>query len=230
MFEIEGGWRGLDSSIILHLSYLLLVAASLVRAILWLRLFAIASGVTAVIYDMGIDEYSMVAWEAAFALVNAVQVGILIYERRMARLTPEEDALRKRMFSHLSIVDFHRLIRTGTWVSTGEGEVLTRQGQPVVRIVLVTDGATEVKVDSEVVAYCRQGDFVGEMAFVSGNNASATVETIAPTRYLMWRFTDLKQLIEKYPDIRTALQSVFNQNLIEKLSREAVEQHPAAKQ
>ena len=175
------------------------------------------------IYDAGIGQVSMVAWEGAFALVNIVQVGILLYERRMARLTPEEDGLRKRMFSQLSVVDFHRLIRTGTWVSTSEGEVLTRQGQPVARIVLITDGATEVEVDGQIVAYCRQGDFIGEMAFVSGNNASATVVTIAPTRYLMWRFTDLKHLIEKYPDIRTALQSVFNQNLIEKLSRDAGE-------
>jgi hypothetical protein len=214
----------LESTIILHLSYLLLVAASLIRSILWLRLLAVASGITAVIYDMGIHEYSMVAWEGTFALVNIVQIGILIYERRRAQLTPEEDALRKRMFDQLSVVDFHRLIRTGTWVSTGEGEILTQQGQPVARIVLVTDWATEVRVDGQIVAYCRQGDFIGEMAFVSGNNASATVVTIAPTRYLMWRFTDLRTLIQKYPDIRTALQSVFNQNLIEKLSRDSSDQ------
>lgn len=58
------------------------------------------------------------------------------------------------------------------------------------------------------------------MAFASGNPASATVITIAPTRYLMWRSSDLKHLLEKHPDIRTALQSVFNRNFIEKLGRE----------
>ena len=213
----------MGQELILHLSYLLLVAASLVRAIMWLRILAIASGITAIVYDSGIGEWSMVGWEAAFALVNVVQVGILWYERRMARLTDEEASLRKRMFEHLSVVDFHRLIRTGTWVSTQEGEVLTHQGQPVARIVLITDGATEVNVDGQIVAYCNQGDFIGEMAFVSGNPASATVTTIAPTRYLMWTFTDLKSLINKYPDIRTALQSVFNQNLIDKLARESPE-------
>lgn len=186
-----------------------------------LRILAIASGVTAIIYDSGIGEWSMVGWEAAFTLVSTAQVGILIYERRMARLTDEEADLRKRMFEQLSVVDFHRLIKTGTWVSTSEGEVLTHQGQPVARIVLITDGATKVDVDGQIVAYCNQGDFIGEMAFVSGNSASATVTTIAPTRYLMWTFTDLKTLINKYPDIRTALQSVFNANLIDKLARDS---------
>ena len=215
----------MGQELILHLSYLLLVAASLVRQIMWLRILAIASGVTAMIYDSSIGEWSMVGWEAAFALVNMVQVGILWYERRMARLTEEEAELHKRQFEHLSIVDVHRLIRTGTWVSTQEGEVLTHQGQPVARIVLITDGATKVDVDGQIVAYCNHGDFIGEMAFVSGNPASATVTTIAPTRYLMWTFTDLKSLINKYPDIRTALQSVFNQNLIDKLARDSPDIH-----
>jgi CRP-like cAMP-binding protein len=179
--------------------------------------------VFAIFYDLGINEYSMVMWEAAFTVINAVQIGILLYERQMARLTPEEESLRQRMFAQLSVVDFHRLIRMGTWLSTSEGEVLTQQGHPVARIVLITDGATEVDVDGRTVAYCREGDFIGEMAFVSGKPASATVTTIAATRYLMWRFSDLKVLIEKYPDIRTALQSVFNRNLIDKLARETPE-------
>lgn len=207
--------------VILHLSYVLLVGASMVRNIMALRILAACSGYAAVAYDLNIHEPWMVAWEAAFALINTAQVGILIYEKRKARLTPEEEALRLRLFGQLSVVEFHRMIRTGTWVTTTEGQTLTVQGEPVSRIVLITDGASSVDVDGRIVAYCRQGDFVGEMAFVSGNTATATVRTIAATRYLMWRFSDLKQLLSKHPEISTSLQSVFNRNLIEKLSREA---------
>ena len=213
----------MDSTLILHLSYLLLVAASMVRAIMILRILAILSGITAVVYDWNIGEPEMVAWEAAFALVNCVQVAILLYERRSARLTPEEETLRRRMFSQLSVVHFHRLMHTGTWISTPEGKLLTVQGAPVARIVLLTDGVTSIDVDGKTVAYCRQGDFIGEMAFLSGNAASASVATIAPSRYLMWRFEDLRELLGKFPDIKTALESVFNQNLIEKISRETSE-------
>ena len=207
--------------VILHLSYVLLVGASMVRNIMALRILAACSGYAAVAYDLKIDEPWMVAWEAAFALINSAQVGILIYEKRKARLTPEEEALRLRLFGQLSVVEFHRMIRTGTLVTTTDGQTLTVQGEPVSRIVLITDGASSVDVDGRIVAYCRQGDFVGEMAFVSGNPATATVRTIAATRYLMWRFSDLKQLLSKHPEISTSLQSVFNRNLIEKLSREA---------
>lgn len=210
------------ADLLLHLPYLLLVGASIARNIMWLRVLAACSGYASVIYDWSyLEQPWMVAWEATFALVNTAQIAVLIYEKQRARLTVEEDALRQRLFAQLSVVEFHRLIRTGTWVSTSEGQTLTVQGEAVSRIVLITDGASSVEVDGKVVAYCRQGDFVGEMAFVSGNPATATVKTIAATRYLMWRFSDLKQLLAKHPEISTSLQSVFNRNLIEKLSREA---------
>lgn len=210
--------------VFVHMSYLLLVGASLLRAIMPLRILAIGSGLCAAVYDFSIQEYAMLAWESAFVLINAGQVGLLLYERQRVKLTNEEVTLHKRMFSQLSLVDFHRLIRMGTFVSAAEGEVLTRQSHPVARIVLITEGALSVDIDGKTVAYCREGDFVGEMAFVSGKPASATVTTIAPSRYLMWRFNDLKTLLEKHPEIRTALQSVFNSNLIDKLARESPEE------
>lgn len=202
-----------------HVAYILLILASLVRSILPLRLMAIGSGTFAVVSSMlyGTQDWP---WEMIFAMVNIYQVVVIMRERSMARLTAEEETLRQKMFGQLSIVDFHRLIRTGSWVSVDAGEVITQQGHAVVRIVLMTDGAAAVNIDSEIVAYLKQGDFIGEMAFVSGNPASATVTTIAPSRYLMWRFADLKALLAKHPDIQSALQSVFNRNLIEKLSRD----------
>jgi hypothetical protein len=207
-----------------HIGYLLLIIASLVRVILPLRVLAIGSGLFAMASSLmyGTQDWP---WELVFASVNIYQTVVIIRERSMARLTPEEETLRQKMFGQLSIVDFHRMIRTGSWVSVEAGEEVTKQGHPVVRIVLLTDGAASVTIDSEVVAYLKQGDFIGEMAFVSGNPASATVETITPSRYLMWRFADLKALLSKHPDIQSALQSVFNRNLIDKLSRDGTQEN-----
>lgn len=206
--------------VLLTASYVLLILASLSRKIVPLRSLAIGSGVLAAGYGLAISELSLWIWEGIFALTNAVQLTMLILEQRRARLTTEEESLRRSMFNQLTVVEFHRLLRTGTWVSIEERQVLTTQGMPVVRIVLVTDGAAEVDVDGQIVAYCRRGDFIGEMAFVSGNPASATVTSVGPMRYLMWRFDDLRLLLERQPEVRSALQSVFNRNLIDKLGRE----------
>jgi len=212
------------SDLLLHLSYLMLVAGSFVRTILPLRIMIIVSTVAGFLSGLYTGYGSMVMWEAGFFVVNAVQVIILVRERRAVQLTDEEKELHKRKFSALSLVDFYRLIRRGTWVSAVTGEKLTLQGAPVVRILILSEGAAQVEIDNTVVAYCRFGDFVGEMAFVSGNAASATVTTVTETRYLMWRSEELRELLAKHPDIMSALQTVFSKNLIEKLSRDV--RHP----
>lgn len=209
------------SDLLLHMSYVLLIIASLVRNILPLRILIIASTITGFICGLITGYNAMVMWEAGFFLVNVVQVVILVKERRAVNLTDEERALHKTKFMALAPIDFYRLVHRGTWVSAEAGENLTQQGSPVVRILIISEGAASVEIDSTTVAYCRQGDFIGEMAFVSGNPASATVTTVASTRYLMWRFEELSELLERHPDIKNALQTVFSRNLIEKLSREA---------
>jgi CRP-like cAMP-binding protein len=212
--------------LLLHISYLLLVLGSLVRTILPLRIMIIVSSVAGLISGYLTGYGSMVLWEAGFLLVNSIQVAIIVRERNAVHLTSEEKDLHARKFASLSPVDFHRLVRRGTWISAQPGEALTTQGMPVVRILLIGEGAAQVEIDGTVAAYCTAGDFVGEMAFVSGNPASATVTTMTETRYLMWRFEELRTLLEKHPEIRSALQTVFSKNLIEKLARDI--QDPSA--
>jgi hypothetical protein len=203
-----------------HAAYLLLIGASLVRTILPLRLLAIGSGLCSIVYSTLIHDRPGLFWESIFTVVNIVQAVMLVQERRQAQLTEEEEKLRQTTFGELPVVDFHRLVRVGTWVSAPAGAVLACQGQPVARLLMITDGAAAVRVDGEVVAYCRRGDYVGEMAFVSGKPAAATVETIAPSRCLSWSAPDLKALLERYPDIRASLQSVMSLNLTDKLRRD----------
>lgn len=211
------------ADIIISVSYILLIVGGIVRDVLLLRVLFSIAGALAVWYGLVISDVSITLWEAGFTLVNAVQ-GILLWnEKRSVRLTPEERELQLSLFSQMSLVDFNRFVRTGTWISAPEGTELTRQGEPVVRIVFISEGAASVTIDQTIVAYCKRGDFIGEMAFVSGKPATATVVTISAARYIMWKFEDLRTLIERHPDIRSALQSVFNKNLIDKLMREQLD-------
>lgn len=207
------------AEILLHISYLMLVAGSLVKMILTFRVMILVSTVAGMVSGYLTGYQSMVLWEAIFFLVNLVQVVLLTRERHSVHLTEEERELHRRKFSALSVVDFYRLARRGTWIAAVPGENLTIQGFPVVRILVLSQGAAQVEIDGTKVALCKYGDFIGEMAFVSGNTASATVTTVADSRYLMWSAQELKELLLKYPDIMSALQTVFSKNLIEKLSR-----------
>lgn len=207
-----------QTQLIGHASYVLLVSAALVRSILPLRLLAIGAGATATWYGIATGSGVNVLWESLFTAVNVVQAALLMRERHAIRLSDEERNLQAAVFPHLSRLDFHRFVRAGRWESLPAGVDLTAHGRPVERIMLLSEGAASVIVEGTVVANCKRGDFIGEIAFVSGSPATATVTTATSTRLLSWRFTDLRALIERQPEIRAALQSVFNQNLIEKLN------------
>ena len=203
-----------------HLSNLLLVGASLVRAILPLRLLLIASGLCAVAYSVATGDRVSAPWQALFVAVNVIQIGMLFRERQRARLTLEEEALRAKCFPALSVVEFHRLVRAGGWHTAGAGSRLTVQDRHVPHLLLMVEGAASVRIGGKSVGRCLPGDFVGEMAFVSGRPASATVVTSEPSRYLAWGIDPLGELMERSPEIRTALQARFSLNLSDKLLRD----------
>jgi hypothetical protein len=205
------------TTVIGNLAYVLLVAMSLVRAILPLRLLAVAAGAVSIWYGLRIDNGIEIFWEVIFTVVNVVQAALLIRERRGIHLTDEERALHAALFQSMSVVDFNRFLRAGTWESQPEGTRLTTRGEPVTRIALLSDGTADVIVGDATVSQCKRGDFVGELAFMSRGMATATVVTNSPARFLSWSFNDLRNLLAGHEEIRTALQDVLNKNLMDKL-------------
>ncbi len=70
-----------------------------------------------------------------------------------------------------------------------------------------------------IVGVCGPGDFLGEMSFLTGKPASATVRVANETRCCVFDPGVLKVLIEKNPAIRQTLEYSFNRNLVGKLER-----------
>ena len=63
------------------------------------------------------------------------------------------------------------------------------------------------------------GDFLGEMSFLTGKPASATVRVANQVRCCTYDPAVLKALAKKSPGIRQALEFSFNRNLVGKLER-----------
>lgn len=207
------------ADICIHTSYVLSMAAYLVRDIFYLRLLAIAAAIAAILYSVFAQEWSIGYWETGIVIVNIVQVALLLRERRNAIFNTEEQELRESLFQHFSAVQLKALLKQAVWVDAPSGELLTEQGKPVARLTLIKNGLASVAIDDVIVAYCKHNDFIGEMSFVSGEAATATVATMLPTRYLMWTQDDLRKLLEHDEAMRVAMQTVLTKNLVIKLTK-----------
>lgn len=201
-----------------HFTYGLLVVSMIMRNMTWLRIVAILSGLLAIFYRLYlVPDAVSVLWETAFVLVNVVQLAISWVQHMRARFSEEEAEFVQMIVPILPRALAHKLMRIGSWRNFAEGERLTSDGVVVPDLMFIVSGAALIEKNGQPVATCKRGDFVGEMSFITGAPASADVFASGEVRCLCFERSRLKRLLEKEPDIRSALDASFSRNLIDKL-------------
>lgn len=123
----------------------------------------------------------------------------------MATLEPLAETIRSVLiFSALSREDVAKVLGKLEEIAYGAGETIVRQGDQGDSFYVIQSGAVQVVVDSgagnsEVVAILGPRDWFGEMALLSGEPRSATIQTVKETRLWRLRREEWDELIEKHP-------------------------------
>jgi CRP-like cAMP-binding protein len=206
--------------LLVHLSCFLTFASFWVRDILWLRLFSIASSLVWIGY-MASGEGRLIGaslfWNLVFITINTVRVTQLVLEKRGVRLSEEERDLREQLFPHLEPHQFVRLLRAGEWRELPAGAVLMREGDPPASIFLLTRGALVVEKGRQEVARFGPPRFAGELSYLSGSPANATVTAVGPVRCVVWGKDALAALFRRHPTLQFALHAVMTLDVTHKL-------------
>ena len=84
------------------------------------------------------------------------------------------------IFSELSKRELKAVSRLLTELEVKEGATLTRQGEPGREFMIITSGTAKVDIDGATVAHLSAGDFLGELAIISGTPRTATVTATSP--------------------------------------------------
>jgi anion transporter len=123
----------------------------------------------------------------------------------MATIEPLAETIRSVLiFSALSREDVAKVLGKLEEIAFGAGETIVRQGDQGDSFYLIQSGAVQVVVDSgagnsEVLAILGAGDWFGEMALLSGEPRSATIQTVKETALWRLRREDWDELIERHP-------------------------------
>lgn len=203
-----------------HINYALLIISMMMRKMFWLRVFAIGSGSVEVIYRsvFVVDPVSVV-WEALFVLVNIVQLIILWYDEHHHDFRDDERHFVDSMPKGVEKQALKRLLALAEPRRFESGEALIREGQPVDSVLYIADGVAQISNADRLIAVCRPGDYLGEMSFLTGAQASATVTAVSPIRVLAFEQRRLHQAIESDVSVRRAIEAGLNRNLVGKLVR-----------
>jgi hypothetical protein len=213
---------GLSDPVILfgHFTYLLLIVSMLMRRMVALRLFAVASGLAKIVYRafFVLDPVS-VLWETIFVLVNIIQLIIIWYYEHHHRFSEEHEHFARNMPADTDRGALKRLLDLSDLERFAPDAVLTREGEKVTRLLYLADGIVKIEHGGRVVAICGPGDYIGELSYLSGGPASATAIVVKPARVLAFGQDKLAAAIKGDASLRRTLESALNRNLAGKLVR-----------
>ena len=153
-----------------HLAFGLIAFSFLVKDILWLRVVSILASLFSIFYNYVIPLEPMwiaVGWNIVFVMVNLYHIGVIIYEKRPVQMNPKDKELYETLFKDLSPVEYLKISKVSEWKKFKCGEIIIRQDNLVKDLILIYNGTVDVVVDKKKVAQLKDGQFVGDMSFLT---------------------------------------------------------------
>ena len=196
-----------------HLAFGLIAFSFLVKDILWLRTVSIIASLFSVFYNYFIPIEPMwiaIGWNFVFVTVNLYHIAVIIYEKRPVHMSPKHKELYETMFKGMTPVEFLKVTKIADWIHFKPGEVITQQGRPVPDLNLIYNGTVDVDVDKEKVAELKDGQFVGEMSFLTEKPATATCVVKHDSELLVWKQEQFKELLKRNPSLYFTIQSLLS--------------------
>ena len=196
-------------ALVLQLSYALLVAAVLAPRLHQVRLLIAFAALAGLVRALWAGDLVGAAWMGLLLAAAALLIGRRLWDDGNVRFTPEERAMIEGLFGALPTSRARHLIDQGMWLAGKEGDVLTREGEPVDHLYYLAQGEARVLSMDAQVGLCRPGDLIGELTVLSGESASATVILNGPARLWCAPADDLRPYVEAHEDIRRAIEHGF---------------------
>ena len=213
-----GGW-GIWSDVPGHVSYVLIAISYWMTNVFWLRVIAVIGLVFEILYFRmsGGDMHTGIGWDIVFIVINLYQIFRLVFDERRLRYMKELHLLSQGAFASLTREQLAQLVKVGSWQTLEPGTEVTREGEPVKDLVLICDGQMAVECQGRTITHLHGGSLVGELAFVSGRPASATVTAQRVTRAFVLEMEKLRKLVRVDDLVASAVDRVVGHDLATKL-------------
>ena len=117
------------------------------------------------------------------------------------------------LFASCSKKELEAIAAQADELTVPKGKDLTREGQRGREFMVIVDGAAEVRKDGRRLNLLGAGDFLGEIALISGGPRTATVTTTSETDLLVLTDRAFSDLTKKMPSIQANVMKTLAQRL-----------------
>ena len=203
------------------LSYAVIALSYLMTRIFWLRVVAVVGLFLQIAYFhlSGGDTNVGIGWDLVFIAINLVLIFLLVRERASLRLPEKEAPMLRQSFSGLDDAQIARLLKAAEWRDAQPGEILTKQDHAVNSLFFLCSGRASVEVNGSFETYLEKGSFIGEIAYLTGNLATATVVIEEPSRVLAFSKLRMAKITSRDSQIAGIIYELLGRDLAQKMRR-----------
>jgi hypothetical protein len=209
----------LVSENIVHVGALLYLAGFLYQNQLILRGLIIAGDFVYVLYFYFAPEVPLwggIFWSTMFTVVNVAMIALILADKMHFRLGRNEKRLFE-LLGDLSPGQFRQFLRIGREEIAASNLAITQEGKPLDDLFFVLDRKFTIEKRGDRTVTLSD-TFIGEIAFLLPQPASATVTLEPGTPYFIWRTSELKKLMQAKPDLGTSLGLAMNKKMAQKIA------------
>jgi hypothetical protein len=205
---------------LVHVAAIFTLVCYLFRDQIKLRIFAVlGDGLLSAYYYFAFPEplWNPMVWTIANVVINTVMVIVLLREHRMSLLSDNEMTLF-RCLPTLTPGQFRKLLKIASWHETEEPALLTEEGAKPEKLFYVLEGPVTIGKQGRLLERAPR-TFIGEIAFLRDNVASATVKTAAKSLYVAWDQGELRALLKKNDDLKNAMSTLLSTDMADKVAQ-----------
>jgi CRP-like cAMP-binding protein len=117
------------------------------------------------------------------------------------------------LFSSCSKKELEAIAAQADELGVPAGKTLTKEGARGREFMVIVDGSAEVRKKGRRLNLLGSGDFLGEIALISGGPRTATVTTTSDTNLLVLTDRAFEQLTKKTPSINASVLKALSERL-----------------
>jgi hypothetical protein len=209
-----------SAGIFVQLALLFYCLGFLARDELWLRGLLLTGTGFYILYYYFINDtplWEAIATSTVLGLVNMSMIFVLVIERTTFAMS-ENMSRAYASFSTLTPGQFRKIMRHGHFITTKSEVEICQEGVSLNNLFAIIGGDIILK-KGDVVRSIPAPMFVGEIAFLRGRKASATVSLAEGTEYAVLDNKKVRALMEKSTPLSNALTALFSYDLADKVER-----------
>ena len=129
-------------------------------------------------------------------------------------MAPKDKELYETLFRDLSPVEYLKITKIANWKTFKSGETIIREAHLVTDLILIYNGTVDVMAKGKKVAQLKDGQFVGEMSFLTEKSATADCVVKHDTECILWKQPEFKELLKRNPSLYYTIQGLLSNQLI----------------